>query len=88
MCKWLRVRTCECVSCVASHANAQKAGCAVLKAPVGVGAGEHRRVSMIPPENQGEGGRVFILSPGMLANPQHITVYTLTGNFLYSTVKH
>lgn len=59
VCEWLRVCTCECVSCVASNANAQKAGCAVLKAAVSVGAGEHR-VSMITPENQGEGGRVFI----------------------------
>lgn len=50
------VRVCECVSCVASCVNTEKAGWVVLKA-VGRGAVEGFCDN---PWNQGEGERMFI----------------------------
>lgn len=56
---------CECVSCVVSFANAQKAGWAVLKAALGVCIGEQWKVSVITPgtrrrEKEREGVFVWI----------------------------
>ncbi len=50
---------CVCVSCVASDANAQNAGWAVLKAAVSIWTGEQWRVCVITPGTE-EGGGVFI----------------------------